>query len=92
MATVTVLLPNELRPYAAYNDRVPLDASTVGEAIDKLMQRYPDLRTCLPQDLMRLPVGYAIYRNSTDIRRLQGLGTTLQQDDRITIVVPEGDL
>ena len=89
---ITVLLPNELRPYAAYNDRVPLDAGTVREALDQLMQRYPDVRTYLPQDLMRLPVGYAIYRNGKDFRRLQGLDTTLQQADRVTIVVPDGDL
>jgi molybdopterin synthase sulfur carrier subunit len=89
---IKVLLPNELRPYAAYNDRVPLDASTVNEALTKLMERYPDLKTNLPQDLMRLPLGYAIYRNSADIRRLQGLDTALKDDDLITIVVPEGDL
>lgn len=89
---IKVLLPNELRPYAAYNDRVPLEASTVNEALDKLMQRYPDMKTYLPQDLMRLPQGYVIYRNSTDIRRLQGLETPLANDDLITIVVPEGDL
>jgi molybdopterin converting factor small subunit len=50
------------------------------------------LKTNLPQDLMRLPLGYAIYRNSADIRRLQGLDTALKDDDLITIVVPEGDL
>jgi molybdopterin converting factor small subunit len=89
---ITVLFPNELRPYVAYNDRVALDAGTVAEALDKLMQRYPDLAACLPRDLMRLPPGYAIYRNGADIRHLQGLDTPLQADDRITIVVPEGDL
>lgn len=89
---VTVLLPNELRPYAAYNDRVHLDASTVNEALDQLMQRYPDLAAALPRDLMRLPAGYAIYRNGADIRRLQGLETAINDEDRITIVVPEGDL
>lgn len=89
---IKVLLPNELRPYAAYNDRVPLEARTVNEALDTLTQRYPDVKTHLPQDLMRLPQGYAIYRNSTDIRRLQGLDTPLEDDDLITIVVPEGDL
>jgi molybdopterin converting factor small subunit len=89
---ITVLLPNELRPYVAYNDRVALDAETVQQALDKLMQRYPDLATYLPRDLMRLPPGYAIYRNSVDIRRLQGLDTALDDADRVTIVVPEGDL
>ncbi len=89
---IRVLLPNELRPYAAYNDRVPIDAHTVDEAIQKLVQRYPDVGAYLPKDLMRLPSGYAIYRNGTDIRQLRGLETELLNEDRLTIVVPEGDL
>ena len=89
---ITVLLPNELRPYAAYNDRIAIDASTVNEAIEKLVQRYPDVGAYLPKDLMRLPAGYAIYRNSADIRQLRGLETELENNDRITIVVPDGHL
>ena len=30
---ITVILPNALRPYAAFNERVPLEASTAAEAL-----------------------------------------------------------
>jgi molybdopterin converting factor small subunit len=90
--TITVILPNALRPFAAYNDRVPLEASTAAEALAKLIERYPDLKTRLPANLAQLPSGMGIYRNSMDLRRLQGLETPLREDDRLTIVVPEGDL
>jgi molybdopterin converting factor small subunit len=89
---ITVILPNALRPYAAYNDRVALDATTAAEALRKLMERYPDLQARLPENLGNLPPGMGIYRNSEDLRRLQGLDTPLRQDDRLTIIVPEGDL
>lgn len=86
---ITVLLPDALRPYAAYNERVALEAATAGEAITKLVERYPDLKPQLPADLEHLPADMAIYRNSVDLRRLQGLATELRPRDRLTIVVPQ---
>lgn len=89
---ITVILPRALLPYAAYNERVALEAATAGEALHKLIERYPDLRAQLPADLTQLPHGAAIYRNSQDVRRLQGLDTELRNDDRLTIIVPRGDM
>ncbi len=68
---VTVILPNALRPYAAGNDRIPLEVATVGEALQKLLESYP---------------------GGKDVRHLEGLDTELRPDDRITIIVPQGDL
>ena len=89
---ITVILPNALRPLAAYNDRVALEATTAGEALRLLLERYPALNTRLPDDLANLPPSMGIYRNSQDLRLLQGLETPLREDDRLTIIVPEGDL
>ncbi len=86
---ITVIVPNALRPYAAGMDRVPVEAQTAGEAMQKLVERYAQLQG-------RLPVsgepGQGIYRNATAIHRLQGLETPLRDGDRLTLVVPEGDL
>jgi sulfur-carrier protein len=89
---VTVIFPNALRPYAAYNERASVDAQTAGEALQKIMERYPDLQRQLPPDLANPPHGVAIYRNGTDLRRLDGLNTPLRAEDRLTIIVPSGDL
>lgn len=89
---ITVVLPNALRPLAAFNERVALEAQTASEALQKLVDRYPDLKTKLPNDLANPPYGAAIYRNSVDLRRLHGLDTELRPNDRLTIIVPEGDL
>jgi sulfur-carrier protein len=56
------------------------------------LRPYADLRAQLPSDITSPPPGAAIYRNGTDLRRLQGLETPLRDDDRLTIIVPAGDL
>ena len=89
---ISVILPNALRPYAALNERVALEAATAGEAIQKLVERYPDLQAHLPRDLANPPRGAGVYRNSVDLRGLQGLATELRNNDRLTIIVPAGDL
>lgn len=89
---VTIVLPNALRPYAAGRDRVDVDASNVGEALLKLAERYPDLRGRMPADPDQLPSGSGIYLGGSDIRRMQGLQTTLRNDDHLTLIVPAGDL
>ncbi len=89
---ITIIIPTALRPYAAHNERVAVEATTAGEALATLMERYPDLQAQLPRDLAHLPDGAAIYRNSQDLRRLQGLETPLQPGDRLTLIVPYGDV
>ena len=86
---INVILPNALRPYAAGNDRVPLEAASVGEAIEKLVERYPPLEGKLPE---QVGAGEAIYRNGSLIYRLQGLETPLRDGDTLTLIVPAGDL
>jgi sulfur-carrier protein len=89
---IRVIIPTALRPYAAHNERVALDATTAGDALRKLLERYPDLQPHVPTELDHLPHGMALYRNGTDLRRLQGLDTPLRDDDRLAIVVPRGDV
>lgn len=90
--TITVILPNALRPYAAGNDRVSLDADTVAQVITKLVERYPDLVNRFPADPHAMPPGSGVYRNGADIRRLDGLDTQLKNDDLVTLIVPAGEL
>ena len=86
---ILVLLPNALRPLAGGNDRVPLDAQTAGEAIQKLVDRYPQLKGHMPEDARP---GNGVYRNGTPLDALQGMDTPLVNNDRLTLIVPTGDL
>lgn len=89
---ITVILPIALLPYAANNERVFLDVSTVEDALAQLFERYPALDAQLPDDLAHPPAGTALFRNGVDIRKLQGLDTPLVAKDRLTIVVPLGPM
>lgn len=84
---VTVIIPNALRPYAGGVDRIPVEGTTVGEALQKLVQRYPDLESRIPAQAGK---GQGIYRNGTMIHKLQGLETPVGNDDLLTIIVAEG--
>jgi molybdopterin converting factor small subunit len=84
---VTVIIPNALRPYAGGVDRIPIDGTTVGDTLQKLVQRYPHLEGRLPA---QAGPGQAIYRNGRMIQTLQGLETPVGDDDTLTIIVPEG--
>ncbi len=86
---ITVILPNALRPHAAGNDRVALDAQTAGEALQKLVQRYPALAGHLPDSG---GAGQGIYRNGSLLQKLQGLETPLRVGDTLTLIVPAGEL
>ncbi|GAC1359754.1 MAG: hypothetical protein NVSMB42_19160 [Herpetosiphon sp.] len=88
---VTVLLPNALRPYAALNDRVALEASTVEETLIQLVARFPDLAGRLPSPDQPAP-GCGVFCGGMDVRRLQGSATPLGHNDKLTIIVPSGDL
>lgn len=89
---IIVILPNALRPLAANNERVPFEAATVGDALKQLIERYPDVSAKLPGDWSSAPHGAALYRNGLDVRYTGGLDTELRSGDRVTIIVPEGDL
>jgi sulfur-carrier protein len=89
---IIVILPIALQPFAAYNERVFVDAATVHDALSTLFERYPALDAELPEDLGQPPVGTALYRNGVDLRKLQGLDTPLVNKDRLTIVVPSGSM
>lgn len=86
---VTVIVPNALRPFAAGNDRVPLEAQTVGEALQKLTQQYPQIADHLPAPAAP---DQGVYRNGMLVGKLQGLETPLRPGDRLTLIVPAGEL
>lgn len=89
---VTIVVPNALRPFVGGNDRVPLEAATVGEALTKLLERYPSLQGHFAADIATLPPGSGVYRGAQDVRQLQGNDTPLRNDDLLALVVPAGDM
>jgi MoaD family protein len=83
---IKVLIPTPLRPYAGKQSTIEVAAQTVGEALNDLVAKHPDLRKHLFSEdgIMRSFVN--VYINDEDIRYLAKDATPLKETDTITIV------
>ncbi|HZA15088.1 MAG TPA: molybdopterin-synthase adenylyltransferase MoeB, partial [Myxococcaceae bacterium] len=81
-----IYIPTPLRPYAGRADAVDVEASTVGEALSRLVEQHPDLRRHLYADDGRLRAFVNVYLNDEDVRYLQKEATAVKEGDSISIV------
>jgi len=87
MSTVTrIHIPTPLRPYAAQQSVVEVEASTVGEALSRLVERHAGLKRHLYDDSGRLRGFVNVYRNDEDVRQLEREATPLSANDTLSIV------
>lgn len=81
----TFRIPTPLRPYSGGNSQVQVEGDSVGAALDDLTGQYPDLRQHLYEgQVLRSFVN--IYLNQEDIRYVDGVDTTVQNDDTLMII------
>lgn len=83
---ISIFIPTPLRPYAAGQDAVRVEAATVGEALDRLTAEHPGLRKHLFTEEGKLRSFVNVYRNDEDIRYLQASDTALSATDTLMIV------
>ena len=81
-----ILIPTPLRPFAGKQDVVEVEGSTVGDALQRLVGKYGDLRRHLYNDEGKLRSFVNIYVNDEDIRHLDREQTALSAGDTISIV------
>lgn len=81
----TIRIPTPLRPYSGGNSTVFVAGETVGEALQDLTQKHPQLRTHL-FDGEDLRAFVNVYLNKEDVRGLQGSQTALKADDTLMII------
>jgi sulfur-carrier protein len=83
---VTVKIPTQLRNVTADEAEANVDeATTVGEVLDGLYERYDGLRDRIAEDgdLRRF---VNVYVEGEDIRFLDGLDTAVEDGDEVTIL------
>jgi MoaD family protein len=83
---ITVKIPTQLRAVTAGEAETAIeDASTVGEVLDGLYDRYDGLRERIAEDgdLRRF---VNVYVGGEDIRFLDGLETAVEDGDEVTIL------
>jgi len=81
-----VSIPTPLRQYTAKQATVEVSANTVGEMLDKLTGRYPELRKQLFAENGKLRRFVNVYVNDEDIRYLENGNTPLKETDTVSIV------
>ena len=81
-----LMIPTPLRQYADGQDTVEVEASSVGEALDKLTSQHTELRRHLFSDEGKLRSFVNVYMNDEDIRYLDRDKTAVAEGDTISIV------
>ena len=84
--SVRVRIPTPLRAATDGAAELSVDASTVGQLIEDLEQRYPGMQGRLRDDAGQLRRFVNLYVNGEDVRFKEGLGTSLQAGDELSIV------
>lgn len=82
----TVFIPTPLRRLTGGQSRVTENAVTIGELIQKLEGQYPGIKEKLLDGDGNLKRFINIFRNDDEIRTLEGLETSVGENDKISIV------
>jgi molybdopterin converting factor small subunit len=82
---LTVRLPEFLRRYAGGVREEPVAGGTVGEALQDLVRRYPDLGVRLLDGSGTLPSHLVAFRNGASLPREGAMGTVLGDGDILEI-------
>lgn len=82
---VTVKIPTQLRAATGGESEVEVSGSTVGEVLDAVFDAHTELRERITQDgdLRRF---VNVYVSGEDIRFQQGLETSINDGDEVTIL------
>src|SRR5437764_14545486 len=83
---VTVFIPTALRQFAGDRAEISVEASTVGEALDKVTGEHAELRKHLYGDGGALRNFVNVYVNDEDIRATERLETPVKDGDTLSIV------
>ena len=81
-------IPTPLRVYTDKLDTIGVEASTVGEALDALTAKHPDLKKHLYSEEGRLRAFVNVYLNDEDIRYLPEKEETRVGDKDALSIIP----
>jgi MoaD family protein len=79
-------IPTPLRQYVGKQSTVEVKGTTVGDAMNALVEKHPDLRRHLYTEDGKLRAFVNLYLNDEDIRYLQKEATAVKEGDNISIV------
>tara|TARA_B000000460_G_C21279274_1_gene290954 strand:- start:70 stop:351 length:282 start_codon:yes stop_codon:yes gene_type:complete len=84
--SATVKIPTPLRKLTNNETSVDADGTTVGQIVESLESAYPGMRERLIDDNGDLRHFVNIYLNGEDIRYIDGLKSSVSDNDELSIV------
>ena len=85
--SITIEIPLFLRPFTANNDTVEVSGATVGDCLDTLAVKYPEMREWLFDSTGILKAIVVVNRQ---IVPQKDLNTAVSDNDQISIIMPAG--
>ncbi len=84
--SVKIIIPIPLRQYAENRDSVKLSGQNIGELLNNLMQKFPNMKKHLFSEDGQIRNFVNVYVNDDDIRYLENSATQLKEGDVISII------
>ena len=82
----TVRFPHVMKYYVNNQAEFSISASTVQELINQVVRQYPAIKFHLVDSEGQLRRHFNIFINGIHIRDLQGMETTLKEDDKVILM------
>ncbi|MDO9347833.1 MAG: MoaD/ThiS family protein [Anaerolineales bacterium] len=79
-------MPTPLRSYVNGRGEVTVTGTTVGEAMQSLVAQFPALKLHLYNGEGQLRPFVNLFIGESNIKDLQGLGTSLGEDDKLLLI------
>ncbi len=84
--SATVRIPTILRSYTGGSGEVSAEGSTLAEVLDSLEANHPGIRTRVLDDTGALRRFVNVYVGDDDVRFIGGLGATIADGTKISII------
>lgn len=84
--SVEIIIPLVLRQYAENRDSVKLTGQNIGELLNNLMQKFPNMKKHLFSEDGQIRNFVNVYVNDAHIRYLENSETQLKEGDVISII------
>jgi adenylyltransferase/sulfurtransferase len=84
--SIIIQIPTPLRRFTGESGEVSVDATTVGEALQRLVETHADLRPHLYANDGKLRTFVNVFKNDEDVRYLDKDATVVKSGDRLTII------
>lgn len=81
-----VKIPTQLRTLTGGAEEVEVAGGTLSELIEDLEAKHPGVKERLMDDAGQLRRFVNVYLDDEDVRFLDGLGTTIPEDARVSII------